>query len=118
MRYLAKRSSREELQVLAASATLDQSTRRKLDTLLRPSPRIGKLAVVSAATAAERQDGARAPDRWTVVPACIEHRTRALAENGAAAAAAAVRTLHEAAGGGGGEEDAGKVRVRVRVSSP
>ena len=69
LRYLAKRSSREELQVLAASATLDQSTRRKLDTLLRPSPRIGKLAVVSAARAAERQDGARAPDRWTVVPA-------------------------------------------------
>ena len=104
--------------MLAASATLDQSTRRKLDTLLRPSPRIGKLAVVSAATAAERQDGARAPDRWTVVPACIEHRTRALAEKGAAAAAAAVRALHEAAGGGSGEEDAGKVRARVRVSSP
>ena len=45
MRYLAKRSCREELQVLAASATLDQSTRRKLDTLLRPSPRIGAPAV-------------------------------------------------------------------------
>ena len=72
--------------------------------------------MVSAATAAERQDGARAPDRWTVVPACIEHRTRALAEKGAAAAAAAVRTLHEAAGGGGGEEDAGKGAL-VFVSS-
>ena len=45
VRYLAKRSSRDDLQVLAASATLDQSTRRKLDTLLRPAAGIGKLAV-------------------------------------------------------------------------
>lgn len=45
VRYLAKRSSRDDFQLLAASATLDQSTRRKLDTLLRPAAGIGKLAV-------------------------------------------------------------------------
>ena len=116
VRYLAKRSSRDDFQVLAASATLDQSTRRKLDTLLKPSTKIGKLAVISAATVVEREDGAKTPDRWTVVPACIEHRTRALGEAGAAAAAAAVRELHEAAGGGGGEDDAGKGAL-VFVSS-
>ena len=116
VRYLAKRSSRDDFQVLAASATLDQSTRRKLDTLLKPSTKIGKLAVISAATVVEREDGAKTPDRWTVVPACIDHRTRALGEAGAAAAAAAVRELHEAAGGGGGEDDAGKGAL-VFVSS-
>ena len=116
VRYLAKRSSRDDFQVLAASATLDQSTRRKLDTLLKPSTKIGKLAVISAATVVEREDGAKTPDRWTVVPTCIEHRTRALGEAGAAAAAAAVRELHEAAGGGGGEDDAGKGAL-VFVSS-
>ena len=116
VRYLAKRSSRDDFQVLAASATLDQSTRRKLDTLLKPSTKIGKLAVISAATVVEREDGAKTPDRWTVVPACIDHRTRALGEAGAAAAAAAVRELHEAAGGGGGENDAGKGAL-VFVSS-
>ena len=83
VRYLAKRSSRDDFQVLAASATLDQSTRRKLDTLLKPSTKIGKLAVISAATVVEREDGAKTPDRWTVVPACIEHRTRALGEDDA-----------------------------------
>ena len=71
--------------------------------------------MISAATAVEREDGAKTPDRWTVVPACIDHRTRALAEAGAAAAAAAVRELHEAAGGGG-EDDAGKGAL-VFVSS-
>ena len=72
--------------------------------------------MISAATAVEREDGAKTPDRWTVVPACIDHRTRALGEAGAAAAAAAVRELHEAVGCSGGEDDAGKGAL-VFVSS-
>ena len=39
--------------------------------------------MISAATAVEREDGAKTPDRWTVVPTCIEHRTRALGEDDA-----------------------------------
>ena len=132
VKFFARRSARgADFQLLAASATLDQSTRAKLSRQLKPSASLrgAKLAVCSplgaAAAAAGDADTAGAateggevggekgravPDRLTVVPSCIEHRTVALAEHGAAATAAALRRCvegEEAAAEGSEEEGDG-----------
>ena len=121
VKFFARRSARDDFQLLAASATLDQSTRAKLRRQLKPSASLGgaPLAVCSiaagtaaaAAAAAEEAGGRGVPERLTVVPGCIEHRTVALAELGAAASAAALRRCVESEGaktdGNGESEGAG-----------
>ena len=99
VKMLARRASRPEFAVLAASATLDRSTRRKLDKLLRNCERLGGLTSVPVVTAAaggmqSSADGLAASgdaatggadddascgnERVTIVPEGIEHRTLTL----------------------------------------
>ena len=93
VKLLAKRSTREDFQMIAGSATLDQSTRRKISKLLRSSkvlqakgaPRSLPLVTTAAGTSgleddeqSDDEDAESNPTRWTAVPDGIEHRRMTL----------------------------------------
>ena len=93
VKLLAKRTSRDDFQLIAGSATLDQSTRRKISKLLRGckvlqakgAPRSLPLVTTAASTKSLEEDeqGGDAdieadPKRWTAVPQGIQHRRLAL----------------------------------------
>lgn len=93
VKLLAKRSTRDDFQMIAGSATLDQSTRRKISKLLRSSkvlqakgaPRSLPLITTAAGTSgleddeqSDDEDAEANPTRWTAVPDGIEHRRMTL----------------------------------------
>ena len=107
VKMLMRRSRREDLQVIGASATLDRSTRKKMDKLVRSSPTLreadrGRLGVAStmAATGGGEREAGRERERMTLVPEGIEHSTRTLeitsTTDGTACAVEALGKLHAA----------------------
>jgi superfamily II DNA/RNA helicase len=90
VKLIARRNSREDLQVIAASASLDQSTQRKLTRLLRASPALkassvplpvcraaepGATVALSAPTTDDDGNDRVKGSRTTLVPSVIKHFT-------------------------------------------
>jgi len=103
VKLICRRNSRPDFQVLAASASLDAATQRKLTRLLRASPTLRLTSVPLPVIKAANQGGAKvlqsAPskrsnnddyndsggggERTTLVPSVIEHRTLSMDSNAA-----------------------------------
>ncbi|KAL1504084.1 hypothetical protein AB1Y20_010494 [Prymnesium parvum] len=123
VKMLMRRSTHSDIQVVAASATLDRSTRRKVEKLLRASPvlRAAGRDSFSVASTLTTAGGARTEDmpteRVTLVPEGIAHFLCPLSidttTDGTAAAVAALDKIHRAREG----EDDGASLVFVSSRS-
>lgn len=86
VKMVAKRTEREDLQVLAASATLSKATQRKLERVLRGSPLVKEHVLPLLTLRTERHQSAEVEQGlrqlWTLVPPQIKHRHVGLGPNG------------------------------------